>query len=515
MTSKLIPVSVLLALGTTVAVADDCSPVPDNLVSGCGFDVAGDIASWLPLPPQPPPVVSWNEDGNPGGAMGLTIDPLESWFIVQSECVEVTTPGIYCVAADFREAADYAQTWTCRPQIRRYSDTSCTTPAGMTDPPARVVNHTGWTTASLEGVTVNTGASARVSLYCLRNGIGTGATIRVDNAILRNAPTLDGVAPTVTALATAESAIAGCTTLRAEADAIDVTFSESVLATDPGDPGSAINPANYRLVTPAPGADFDTTDCVGGTGGDAVVAIDGVSWDGPSSAVTLALNGAEPLTDGLYRLLVCGSIEDQAGNALDGGTGMGSDHLRTFRMDRGNLFADGHFDRYDPSCGLSGWTSSTPGDVELAEPDAETSPLSGSAHNTSPSAPAFDLAQCVPAAAGSYRLRGAMRVDEADGLPIEFQLACELYDAVACGGSSLGIWSDAVDLTDTGLVWIGLDLVVDSPVAATSARCGAAISSDSAFAVDVFVDQLRFELIDLFSDGFEGGDTSAWSLAIP
>lgn len=328
---------------------------------------------------------------------------------------------------------------------------------------------------------------------------------------------LDGVAPTVTTIDAGGVVVAGCTTVRVDVAALAVAFSEEVMATSPADPASVTNPANYRLVAAAPGADFDTVDCFSGTGGDTVVAIAGVAWDGLTSTASLALDGALPLAAGPYRLLVCGSIEDTAGNALDGGGGSGSDHLRTFRVDSGNLLADGHFDRYDPAaCTLAAWTSSDPSAVELAAPDLAASPLSGSAHNTVPSAPGFDLAQCVALDEGHiYRLSAAVRVDESDGIPVSATLACELFDAPACGGGSLGSFSTTASLTDTGAAWTPLQLELASPAGTTSARCGVAASPESAISAEVFADQARLVRSDLFADGFESGDTSAWTLTVP
>ena len=122
--------------------------------------------------------------------MQVSIGNLDGSLVVHSECVEITTPGAFSFGADFRLADLYAQTWTCRPQIRRYSDTSCTTWNSSVDPSAVVVDHTAWTTVALENINIPTGASAQVSLYCLRNGVGTQASVRVDNVIFREGETL-------------------------------------------------------------------------------------------------------------------------------------------------------------------------------------------------------------------------------------------------------------------------------------------------------------------------------------
>ena len=91
---------------------------------------------------------------------------------------------------------------------------------------------------------------------------------------------------------------------------------------------------NYLLVEAGIDGTLETADCSGTAGSDVAVAIDTASYAGTTS--TLGVHGGVALGDGLYRLFVCGGLEDVAGNALDGdGDGVGGDAFaRTFRVDR-------------------------------------------------------------------------------------------------------------------------------------------------------------------------------------
>ncbi|NJL29245.1 MAG: hypothetical protein HC897_15875, partial [Thermoanaerobaculia bacterium] len=254
-------------------------------------------------------------------------------------------------------------------------------------------------------------------------------------------------------------------------------------------------------------------DCSGGTGPIPSSRSTLLSWDAGSFTATIAINGATALADGLYRLLICGTIEDEVGNALDGGAGAGSDFLRTFRIDADNLLADGHFDDFDPAaCTLDAWVSSDPSQVELADPDVDASPLSGSAHNTIAASQGFDLAQCVSLEEGRrYVLEAALRVDESNGEAIVPELFCELFDAAACGGTSLGTASLQDEATDTAGVWVQLGFVFQTPAGTVSGMCGVAVQPGVSIGFDAFLDDVFLGNGDIFADGFESGDTAAWS----
>lgn len=332
--------------------------------------------------------------------------------------------------------------------------------------------------------------------------------------------TFDAESPEVTLIdsvgGSGDGELRECETARTFVRQLRVRFSEEVENASAADPASATNPANYRLVRPAtPGAGFDTTSCAGGTGGDTVISVDNVAWNGVSDTATLSLDGGASLADGLYRLLVCGDIEDSGGNLLDGGNGTGTDFTRTFRVDRRNRLADGHFDDFDPvACTLSAWSSTSPASVELASPDADGSPLSGSAHNSGVMV-GFDLSQCVQAASEEeLDLEAKLRVD--GSAVLGFTRTCRFYSATGCGGSVLGTRNlfDAVGSTAGTFVPFVNELT--APAGTASVRCTFRADSTAAVPFEAYLDQTLLSGVDeIFADGFESGDTSAWSAAVP
>ena len=102
---------------------------------------------------------------------------------------------------------------------------------------------------------------------------------------------------------------------------------------------SVLNPGNFLLVR-ANGSVFDTVSCEEGvTGADTGISIDAVSYDdnggfGPFVA-TLNVDRGFPLSNGIYRLFVCGttSITNLSGLALAGNGQPGTDFIRNFIVD--------------------------------------------------------------------------------------------------------------------------------------------------------------------------------------
>ncbi len=117
-----------------------------------------------------------------------------------------------------------------------------------------------------------------------------------------------------------------------------VTFDQDVIHVASGDPSygdSALNPANYMLVRDlGDTADFQTVNCLGGvvTPADTQITVDSVSYNTGTHVATFTINGGLPLSNGNYRLYICGtkSIRNLSGVALgfDGTTG--ADFVRNF-----------------------------------------------------------------------------------------------------------------------------------------------------------------------------------------
>ncbi|MEM7584672.1 MAG: DUF11 domain-containing protein [Acidobacteriota bacterium] len=361
---------------------------------------------------------------------------------------------------------------------------------------------------------------------------GTVASASVDpvpgNNTASATTTVDAEAPTVTLMAWQSGARSGdgaptdespagsdeleeCEEVRSDVVELLVTFSEDVQ--DPvgdSDPDDVTNPANYLLVGAGADNDFATTACGAASGDDEAIALDGVSYDAVSRVATLAIDGG--LDDDLYRLLVCGStsIRDIAGNALDGdadGSG-GDDFVRSYRVERTNLFENGSFD-----CTVDAWELAD--EATYSSQDVDDSTVSGSASVTDlDPADAFAVAQCVAVTGGqSCDLTARVRLDTG-GITVPTTETCTYYAQADCGGPSLGQDVNLVALTATGGAWQTLQLPVTTPAEAVSMRC--AVDLQSAASFQAFIDEARLTCPDsLFADSFETGDTSAWSSTQP
>ena len=88
-----------------------------------------------------------------------------------------------------------------------------------------------------------------------------------------------------------------------------VSFSEEVLGGD--------STASFLLVEGGLDGTLDTAACGPLAGDDASVVLDSAVYASLSSTSTLALSGGAALADGTYRLLVCGTVTDLGGNAID------------------------------------------------------------------------------------------------------------------------------------------------------------------------------------------------------
>ena len=297
-----------------------------------------------------------------------------------------------------------------------------------------------------------------------------------------------------------------------------VTFSESMF--DPAgdsDADDVTNPANYQLVTAGADRSFQTSACGGAQGDDTVVGITAVSYDDGTFTADLTL--ALELPDDLYRLEVCGSttLVDLAGNSLDGdgdGTG-GDDFQRGFRVDNLNRFANGHFD-----CDLESWTatSTNPGEIIHADDDFEGSAESGSAQvENLTGSTSFQLDQCAPVVGdAAHRLRLALRLAADPGVSITLNRFCEIFDGTDCSGNSLGPVFAATEIFDSGGAFTPLDLAFTAPTGGVSALCGVTLSTGSGADFTANVDAMVLVTEgSIFGDGFESGDLSAWSAAVP
>ncbi|MCH9651413.1 MAG: cohesin domain-containing protein [Deltaproteobacteria bacterium] len=300
-------------------------------------------------------------------------------------------------------------------------------------------------------------------------------------------------------------------------------FSESVF--DPigdSDADDVTNPANYLLLADGGDGVFDTVDCASGPStSDEVVAIQQVLYDDLLPAATLLLDSANPLPRGRYRLMICGStsIVDLNQNPLDGnadGTA-GDDFAVDFEVLRTNLLKNPNFDQ-----DLAFWSLASPSAAEILHhgDDADDAASSGSAEvrNLTGAGETFALAQCV-ALDGTevYRVGGRARV--LSGLPndpVEFA-SVSFFDDLDCGGELLGTASSNQVLGDTAGAWSEeLASEVVAPVGGGSALVSFIVEAGVSADFVTHFDSLFFaRRTAFFADGFESGDTSAWTLTVP
>ena len=323
---------------------------------------------------------------------------------------------------------------------------------------------------------------------------------------------VDVVPPQVVRVAstpdTGDGEITACETARVVIDELAVVFSEA-MATG-GGPGAADAPESYLLIAPGADFDFDTSTCGGAAGDDTTVAIDGVLYQAGSPApqqATARLQLAAPPEDEHLRLLVCGSVTDAVGNPLDGG-----DFSLDFRVDAHNLFANGHFD-----CDLAGWAEEPPGTLLIshAAVDADGSDDSGSARVDYAGTGSLALGQCFPVGGGeTLRMGVRFRIDGAGDPDLAIVRTCSFFDGAACGGTEVGLVTEVDLVADSAGMFLVRELSAPIDVAGTAALCSVAVTRPSDDPAAVFFDRLHARSA-LFADGFESGDTSAWSASVP
>ncbi len=315
--------------------------------------------------------------------------------------------------------------------------------------------------------------------------------------------------------------LGGCAQTRGPVTGLWLSFSEAMRAPAAETPDSVTRTASYLLLAPGPDQDFATASCTGGPAGDdTVVTIDGVVCDEATRVATVAVNGGRGLADGLYRFLACASILDLGAQPLDGdGDGVGGDDLVLgFRVDRFNLFANGHFDDCPPVT-LAPWQidAGPLSEVVTSAADAGGSPLSGSAEMRFSAHP-VTMGQCVPVSANGWlTLRARLRRTATDpGLETPpFRQRCRIYAEPACTGSVLDSYETSQAVA-TGTAWQLRGFDVRTPAEAASAYCDFGFPDSDRSNLDVELDDLFVsDRLLLFADGFETGDLAAWSSQVP
>ncbi|NJL29614.1 MAG: DUF11 domain-containing protein [Thermoanaerobaculia bacterium] len=356
-----------------------------------------------------------------------------------------------------------------------------------------------------------------------------------NNTATASVPT-DQTPPEIQAMETIAGPLAGCgPTVRVEVSEISVIFSEELMASGGGPLGAndADNPANYKLFATGPDFGFSTTACGAAVGDDVPVSVDAVDYQvdtpmAPQSTAAVSFNGGVTLPDGLYRIMVCGAsgIEDLAGNPLDGNPNNpgADDFVIDFRIDAGNLFRNGHLDcaDEDETVALAPWQELPSAGIEVTRDSADSdgSPLSGSVVVASSGGTGFGIAQCVELGAldNPYVLSGRLLVDTSLSALLGFEVECGMFSVPACAGtpfaSATAVNTLVADTNDTWTEWQADDVTLLPGT--VSVRCDLVITNALAASFEVYLDQLRLEGAGLiFADGFESGDTSAWTAQVP
>ena len=301
---------------------------------------------------------------------------------------------------------------------------------------------------------------------------------------------------------------------------ITVGFSEELF--DPAgdsDPNDPSNPASYQLVAAGQDGLFATSVCGAVTGDDETVVIDSAAYDGGVSEATLGIHGGTPLTDGLFRLFVCGAIEDLDGNPLDGnGDGApGDDFIRHFRVRIANPIDRPHFDF---ATDLDAWTLTTGGALDIVHDplDADGFPLSGSARLQNLSgATTLRLLQCMPLPPEDlYVLSGEARIAASSGSEVRVTAQAEYIVGTCVSPTTIfSTFPTAPVEGDTAGLWRRFARPLGTPpVGASSIRVSFLAVSVPGDAYDVRLDNLML-MPTIFADGFETSDTSRWSAAVP
>ena len=295
---------------------------------------------------------------------------------------------------------------------------------------------------------------------------------------------------------------------------IYLTFDEAML--DPsgdGDSGDVTNPANYLLVEAGADGVIETLECSGGIGGDDVeFTIDDVDWDASTATARATIDGSDPLPRGAYRFIACGTLTDEAGNALDGnadGIG-GDDAFHHFTVTETNALTNPTFDHDE---GLTGWTDNST-DVSWDTLDAGSAPTSGAAALFGFSPGVKRLSQCVAADdTVGHALGVSIAVYPFSDDDPTITVSLIAYDAADCGGTALATTTRAFVQTVADGEFQDLEFWAEAEagmqslevvVSATVVQFGSETHVDDVFLIE-----------ELFGDGFESGDTSGWSSSTP
>ncbi len=301
-------------------------------------------------------------------------------------------------------------------------------------------------------------------------------------------------------------------------------FNEPLLD-PPGSTGTpdVTNPDHYRLVGAGADGVVSTLGCGAPAGDDTLLPLSAVDYRPSTGTAVIRPASADALADGRWRIILCASgLGDLDGEPLDGdrdGVG-GDDWVADLEVLRDELLANPNFD-----LGLDGWSQVTPGGSPFVHDtvDGEASPYSGSstATNAAGAGTVVELRQCVELPAnpeGPLTLRALVRFAPG-ALDASFAgVELRFFDGFACGGARVGTSTGHPLWADTDGRFLQVAAHGRPPLAAVSVEAVLLAEADPAapspFTAHFDRASLAFD-DPVFDDGFEAGDTTSWSAAVP
>lgn len=179
-----------------------------------------------------------------------------------------------------------------------------------------------------------------------------------------------------------------------------------------------------------------------------------------------------------------------------------------------NLVSNSGFDT-----DVTGWSPFLMASIAWSSLDATAAPSSGSAFLTNSSTTAIDgtgARQCIDGLGGGlrYRISADILVPGGQSTTGEAYLLVQWYDQPGCGGGNLGLFTSPAIMTSTPDVWYTSVESGEAPTGTQSARLRLSIIKiEDSGSLDANFDNVEF-IEHIFSDGFESGDTTAWTSAV-
>jgi hypothetical protein len=274
---------------------------------------------------------------------------------------------------------------------------------------------------------------------------------------------------------------------------------------EPMDVTTLTDTSNWVMVAAGADGTIETTDCGPVVPSDIELPLAEVLALGDSAAA-LRPTGDFALAPGRYAAQACELLTDVPGNSLDGnGNGLpGGDFIRRFESGIVDLAANPNFD-----VDASGWALTPDGGVAwswTALADADGSPASGSLEAIATDSGTARATQCIDLVlAESLFVELAAELISDARLHVEIRFTSE-EDCVNLDPGTTTVLS----VTGATKGWTLFSERIVTPHGAGSVQL--AIDADASIAgAEIRVDRIVVEETNLFTDGFESGDTGAWS----